>query len=153
MTHWYILAYECLYWSWKYMTSHKVYLTYVRLCIGSDLLWIQKNPTSWIRSSGWSNRHEILHRLKHNQVGILCVTFCKKWKLFGRLFLFEKILWCMGYVRKDTVMYGVCYPNRILFSILASFFKLAFITTREMVYRHYKTICITFFHNKIYNTM
>jgi hypothetical protein len=25
-------------------------------------------------------------RLKHNQVGILCVTFCKKLKLFGRLY-------------------------------------------------------------------
>jgi len=50
-------------------------------------------------------------------------------------------------------MYGVCYPNRILFSILSSFFKLTFITTREVVYGHYKSIYITFFHNKIYNTM
>ena len=50
-------------------------------------------------------------------------------------------------------MYGVYYPDRILFSILSSFFKLTFITTREMVYGHYITKYITFFHNKIYNTM
>jgi hypothetical protein len=43
---------------------------------------------------------------------------------------------------KDTVMYGVCYPNRILFPILSSLFKLTFITTREIVYGHYKTIFI-----------
>jgi hypothetical protein len=50
-------------------------------------------------------------------------------------------------------MYGVYYLDRILFSILLSFFKLTFITTREMVYGHYKTIYITFFHNKIYDPM
>jgi hypothetical protein len=53
----------------------------------------------------------------------------------------------------DTVMYGVYYPDRISFSILSSFLKLTFITTREMVYGHYITIYIIFFHNKIYNTM
>ena len=65
-----------------------------------------------------------------------------------------KTVWqTLYFFLNDTVMYGVCYPNRILFSILSSFFKLAFITTRVMVYGHYKTICITFFHNKSYNTM
>jgi len=35
-------------------------------------------------------------RLKHNQVGILCVTFCKKWKLFGWLYFYLKWYWYMG---------------------------------------------------------
>ena len=68
--------------------------------------------------------------------------------------ILQKTVWqTLYFFWNDTVMYGVWYPNMILFSILSSFFKLAFITTRVMVYGHYKTICITFFHNKIYNTM
>ena len=43
-----------------------------------------------------------IYRLKHNRVGILCVTFCKKWKLFLADFNFK---W------NDTVMYGVYYPE------------------------------------------
>ena len=74
-------------------------------------------------------------RLKHNQEGILCVTFCKKWKLFSRLYFYLK--WYCD-------VWGML-PNRILFSILSSFFKLAFITTDTT------KLYITFFHNKIYN--
>ena len=43
-----------------------------------------------------------IYRLKHNRVGILCVTFCKKWKLFLADFNFK---W------NDIVMYGVYYPE------------------------------------------
>ena len=72
----------------------------------------------------------------------VCHILQKKWNCLAA-FIFK---W------NDTVMYGVYYPGRILFSILSSFFKMTFITTSEMVYGHYKTIYITFFHNKIYNT-
>ena len=79
-------------------------------------------------------------QLKHNQVGILCVTFCKQWKLFG---------WLNFYLKWYCDVWGML-PELDFFSILSSFFKLTFITTREMVYGHYKTIYITFFHTKIY---
>ena len=67
-------------------------------------------------------------RLNHNQVGNLCVTFCKKRKLFGWLYFYLK--WYCSVWSMSIPQHG----NRILFSILSSFFKLTFFTTRSMVY-------------------
>jgi hypothetical protein len=65
------------------------------------------------------------------------------WNLWWNLWLvviyltvshFAKIENCLAdfiFIWNDTVMYEVCYPNRILFSVLSSFFKLVFITTTK----------------------
>jgi hypothetical protein len=59
----------------------------------------------------YTSESDMYIRLKHNQVGILCVTFCKKWILFGRLL-------CLSFERRETYCFslifsspGLCHPS------------------------------------------
>ena len=77
---------------------------------------IGKIMKRWRKQQRWNKKKQkrdlqiAMEHLEQFQVGIVCVTFCKKWKnVWLTLFLFEMILWCMGYVTPTEFCFLSCH--------------------------------------------